>query len=768
MAFSFIKASVAQTFAGTTVNATFGSAVSAGHAILVGIVASPSTVTISSISDGVNTYTIGSVSDASGGYRITYGYALNVAAGTPSVTVTLSGVTTGALISIEDWSGIATSAAADGGSAAFTAGSGTPGEAFSAGAFTPSSNGDLIWAFSFGPNGGGQNVGSGFAVAFNDVADGYLSEFQTQTTATSVNAGFTSITGGFAYYALAAAFKAASVTPTWGWEPQEPQGVCPPARSAASKSSRAGAVMRGDDGSQGLFRRWFNAGWESQPPQPPHPRRERFGALVGWEDGNESGFTFWRNSGWESTAIPPLRSKRTHAWLMGEPGNEATLFIAPQPWGWDLQPPDLKVFVSKRGGAGVDGLSQFASFNLAPWWESQDWVARIPAWRRRAFALDPNIPSVFVPPPAPAIWGWDPILLQTPRPPRQRAAGAMSGDDGVYGALTNFVAHGWPTQPWQPPHRRPERAGAIMRGNDGNDNVFSFITAPINPGWEVAPALAYHWRRERGAAVMRGDDGTHGTFAAWLNSGWEVQPPQPPHPRPERAAAWMPGEPAIQSTFAPWLNAGWETQPPQPPHPRREKAGAIMAGDPGNEAQFVFVPFTLPVIGWDVPFYPPRRFLRIPAFLQGDQGNHGPFQRWLNAGWEVQPVQPPHRRPEQKFAASARGDDGSAAPYVLFRPHGWPVQPWQPPHPRREKAASWMRGEDGNEGIFTFQPVSFAPYPWDVLLQPPYLRWGRGVMVMPVGLDVVFAPVLPITVSACTIYGRDEDRVTFFGRDCAC
>lgn len=691
MAFSFIKASVAQTFAGTTVNATFGSAVSAGHAILVGIVASPSTVTISSISDGVNTYTIGSVSDASGGYRITYGYALNVAAGTPSVTVTLSGVTTGALISIEDWSGIATSAAADGGSAAFTAGSGTPGEAFSAGAFTPSSNGDLIWAFSFGPNGGGQNVGSGFAVAFNDVADGYLSEFQTQTTATSVNAGFTSITGGFAYYALAAAFKAASVTPTWGWEPQEPQGVCPPARSAASKSSRAGAVMRGDDGSQGLFKRWFNAGWESQPPQPPHPRRERFGALVGWEDGNESGFTFWRNSGWEPTAIPPLRPKRTHAWLMGEPGNEATLFVASKPWGWDFQPPDLKVFVGKRGGAGVDGLSQFASFNLAPWWESQDWIARIPSWRRRAFALDPNIPPVFVPPPAPAIWGWDPILLQTPRPPRQRAAGAM-----------------------------------------------------------------------------RGDDGTHGTFATWLNSGWEIQPPQPPHPRPERAGSWMPGEPAIQSPFAPWLNGGWESQPPQPPHPRREKAGAIMAGDPGNEAQFIFVPFTLPVIGWDVPFYPPRRFLRIPAFLQGDQGNHGPFQRWLNAGWEVQPFQPPHRRPEQKFAASARGDDGSAAPYVLFRPHGWPVQPWQPPHPRREKAASWMRGEDGNEGIFTFQPVSFAPYPWDVLLQPPYLRWGRGVMVMPVGLDVVFAPVLPITVSACTIYGRDEDHVTFFGRDCAC
>src|SRR5262245_57593467 len=42
---------------------------------------------------------------------------------------------------------------------------------------------------------------------------------------------------------------------------------------------------RGDDGVQLPYSRWFNSGWEVQPPQPPHPRREKFGALVKGDDG---------------------------------------------------------------------------------------------------------------------------------------------------------------------------------------------------------------------------------------------------------------------------------------------------------------------------------------------------------------------------------------------------------------------------------------------------------------------------------------------------
>lgn len=678
---------------------------------------------------------------------------------------------------------------------------------------------------------------------------------------------------------------------------------------------RAGAWLRGDDGNQPPFVNWRNFGWVAQDFQPRHPRPERFGSLVDWEDGNQAPFIppvtttppwgldptwashRWRRVnynglastvdfssfdalpfGWEIQPYQPPhpRPERSAAWLRGDDGAQGRFSVRVN-YGWEVQPPIFRWLPSARRGA-LDGDVGFASFNLLPWWESQDWLG----WRtRRLFpALEGNVPNVFALPAAPNFWGWDPTLFQMPRQPRGKASGWFSGDSGIQGAFANFFAYGWPVQPWHPPHPsperraagtmrgqdgiesayarwlnggwevqpvqpghpKPERAGAVMIGDPGNEGVFSFITVPAVAGWEVASALAYHLRRERAAAAMRGDDGTQATFARWLNSGWEVQSPQPPHPRPERAGAWMPLEQGTQAAFVRWVNDGWPVQPWQPPYPRREKAGGWMPVEPGNEAPFVFVPFVLPVVGWDVPFfpprrrweryaavargddgiaaalqrwfnygwdaqppqpphprperagawmagdpgnqarftpfilspmgwdtpfYPPRRFLRIPAFLQGDPGNQVPFSRWFNAGWEVQPWQSPHRKPEQKFAASARGDDGMAAPLIRFFQHGWPVQPWQPPHPRPERGAAWLRGDDGNEGTFQYQPVTFFGYPWDVLLQPPYLRWGRGVMTLPVGLDVKFTPVPFPTVSACVVYGRAV-RPTLKGDACGC
>jgi hypothetical protein len=710
--------------------------------------------------------------------------------------------------------------------------------------------------------------------------------------------------------------EAPFATPPWGWEFTPPLG--------AYRVRRQPAASRGDDdGVDGTFAKWFNYGWEIQSHQPRQPtprsdphgddgtqnpfvtwvnggwevqasppspsRRERAAPLIRGDDGTQAAFVSWRNWGFEVQPPQPNhpRPERSASWLVGNPGTEAPFIppASPIQWGWEPQHQALRWLPSARRAA-LDGDVGFASFTLLPWWESQDWSAR---FLRRTQHPDWNVPSVFVPPAAPNFWGWDPTLLQMPRQPRGKAAGWFSGDPGVQPPLINFVAHGWPVQPWQPPHPRPERSGAWMRGDDGvqstfvftappawgwdvypvqppfrvnrlpamlrgddgmqatfivwrnggwevapfqpghpaperraaailrgddgtaaafsrwlnfgwevaphqpqhprpersaawlrgddgNENIFTFITAPIIPGWEVAPALAYHLRRESAAAVMRGDDGTQAAFAKWLNAGWEVQPHQPQHPRPERASSWMPIETGIQSPFVRWFNAGWEVQHPQPPHPRPEKSAAWLAGDPGTEAPFIYVPFTLAPLGWDTPFYPPRRFLRIPAFLQGDPGNQVPFSRWFNAGWEVQPWQPPHRRPEQKFAASARGDDGNAAPLIQFFPHGWPVQPPQPPHPRTEKASVWMRGDDGNYNIFRFQPVSYAPFPWDVLLQPPYLRWGRGVMWMPVGLDVVPTVIPKPTVSACMFYGRATLPVlqgraqgtVLFGDACGC
>jgi len=43
---------------------------------------------------------------------------------------------------------------------------------------------------------------------------------------------------------------------------------------------RFGAVVRGDDGIQARFIRWFNMGWEIPPYQPPHLRSERAGSIM--------------------------------------------------------------------------------------------------------------------------------------------------------------------------------------------------------------------------------------------------------------------------------------------------------------------------------------------------------------------------------------------------------------------------------------------------------------------------------------------------------
>src|SRR4029077_15107179 len=115
-----------------------------------------------------------------------------------------------------------------------------------------------------------------------------------------------------------------------------------------------------------------------------------------------------------------------------------------------------------------------------------------------------------------------------------------------------------------------------------------------NAGWEIQSVQPPHRRIERAAAVMRGDDGTQAAKINWFNTGCELQPVQPPHPAPERrAGAVMRGDDGIQFTKINCFNTGWEVQPVQPPHPRPERFGALAAGDSGAEAKCVFVSSTI-------------------------------------------------------------------------------------------------------------------------------------------------------------------------------
>lgn len=72
-----------------------------------------------------------------------------------------------------------------------------------------------------------------------------------------------------------------------------------------------------------------------------------------------------------------------------------------------------------------------------------------------------------------------------------------------------YYPFGFHVQPWQPPHRAPER---------------------------------------KFGGLARGDDGTEGPFIYWTAStaGWEIQSWQPPHPWTKREAAFLTGDAGIQ------------------------------------------------------------------------------------------------------------------------------------------------------------------------------------------------------------------------------
>jgi hypothetical protein len=530
---------------------------------------------------------------------------------------------------------------------------------------------------------------------------------------------------------------------TWGWDVQY-QDVAHRFR----KSPDAG-----DPGTQAPY--VFNVvpyWWEVPAFQPPHPRPERAASWLAGDAGTEAKFippaavawgwdvlpqglrqkisrwsatrgrseavgTVWLNFGWEVQAWQPPhpRPERAASWLVGDNGILSPFTPTRPAWGWDVAP---------------------AIAYRKPW-------NRAAAWMRWSDGI--TRPFTFAP-----SFGWPVQSWQPPHRAPEWRANFLRGDDGTAAPFSFWRNDGWPVQPFQPGHPRPERAGAIMVGDPGNENTYTFFIAPVIPGWEVAPALAYHLRRERAGAIMRGEDGTEATFQAWLNAGAEVQPWQPPHPRPERAGAIMRGIDGNERPFTFSPPYGWPIQPWQPPHSRPERGGWL-TGEPGIEAPYN--PFATQ--SWEVapPVTYRKPWNRAAGPMRGDDGNAAPFTFSRPDGWEVQPWQPPHRSPEQKFAASAKGDDGIEAKFTFTRPMGWPIQEWQPPHPRPERAGAVMRGDDGTENTFSFHPVTYAPFPWDVTLQPPYMRWGRGVMILPVGLDVKFTPIPKPTTSACIIYG---------------
>ena len=460
---------------------------------------------------------------------------------------------------------------------------------------------------------------------------------------------------------------------------------------------QAGAVMRGDDGIEAPKVNVFREGWEIQPPQPPHPRFERAGAVAMKDDGNEAvlapppALNVWWEAiyeqlphprpersglrgrsefgvfvpilpwGWEIAPVQPPQPKpwRAGAILPKEDGNEG-LYVAPAAptviWGWEAPQQHLpRLFLSR--GEALEGLSQFAFSQLAPWWES--WSDQLRFHRPAPMFMrgdDGLVAIAAAPPPLPNMAWPAPDAWPHPRP--ERVGAVMRGHDGIEAKIIVPQPYGWEVQPVQPPHFGRERGAPLIRGHDGVDAPLVLVPAPITfwPSPDVFPRM----RPERAGAIARGDDGAYQRLISPFPEGWAIAPFQPPHFGRERASPLIRGDDGIQLPM-PFVTPPFvETTPPL----ARVKiftGGAIARGDDGLTTLVSFLP-----MGWEVqPVQPPTlRTWQRGAFLRGDEGIYGAIALGiLPVGWE--PVLHHIRWPRvQLGGALMRGDDGIYALYI--------------------------------------------------------------------------------------------------------
>jgi hypothetical protein len=463
------------------------------------------------------------------------------------------------------------------------------------------------------------------------------------------------------------------------------------------------------------------AGWEVQPPQPPHPRPERAGVFKFYDDGVEAPFIYVPTppffgmpaldllrkkpadiSGgtgfgipfafipWSETPShnpPHPRPERAGALTPIETGTEAVFVTVPPPpitWAYEAHPQPPRRWFERREAAR--GVSQFASFpNPVPvsWWQILDIQPQHPR-PERAGAIMPiemGIEATFTLPPPPPSW-WETPLYQPQHVRSERAGAFMPISMGIEAPyILPLALYHWDEKPlYQPQHLRPERAGAIMPIEMGIEAIYN-LPPPLFPWSETPLYQPQHLARSErlSGAWPRGDEGIYGRILPPPIDGWEIQSVQPQHVAVERRGAWLKGDDGIQGTLVIVHPYGWEVQPVQPPHRAPEwRAGATMCGDDGTQAKFV---------------------------------------KWNVTGWEIQPPPPPHRATERGLGSIARGDDGTAYPYLIWRKMGWEIAPHQPQHPRPERSGAIMAGHAGIDAKY--------------ILPKPLLAWGHEFLPLP-------------------------------------
>lgn len=510
-----------------------------------------------------------------------------------------------------------------------------------------------------------------------------------------------------------------------GWEVQPPQ---PP---HTSRRERSGAIE-----GRNQFRSFslLPVGFEVQPPQPPHPRPERSGAVMIGDTGAEAKFVFVAPpivSGYDAPTTQPRRPARLQLVQDRELIQPLVRFVPTLPEQQHL--PSTRR-IPRRVTTIPDSFWNVASLSVR--YVPQTDHAQRSGLRRFMVALaDAPFPQTTAPPANP--FGFEPAPLMISL--RQRRDAAIVGRNQF--ASFSMLPAGWEVQALQP--YRVVRRFAVSFGEVPFPRTASAaVTAVWGSDAVLAPPKPKRWYATKG----RSDFAIFPAYTPMLDD----VPAQVTKPRPERGAAFMGRNQFASFSMAP---VGWMVQPPQPPHPRRERFGALAVGDTGTEAKFIFVN---PTVVWGYPFQDPmiRRVVRVLA--DRDDGVYGALRGFFNLGFEVQPTQPPHRRLE-RAAAGMRGDDGNEAPFVFVAPNfiPWgedsvPVFPrvrfersgavarepddlprftifrpvYQEPFlfPRRpiERRGAFIRGPDGTEAAF----VNFRPLGWDP--SEPVRRPRRG------------------------------------------
>lgn len=361
-----------------------------------------------------------------------------------------------------------------------------------------------------------------------------------------------------------------------------------------------------------------------------------------------------------------------------------------------------------------------------------------------------------------------PALLA--RPPARRMAAIMPPKDGISRPLEQFLPFA-PVQDFQPPNPATtnislnnRRFAALVGGDPGTESPFVPPAQPSLPfGWygqSVQPpnpaTTNISLNNRRAGAIMAGDIGHQLPLRAFLSFGWPIQSVQPPNPittnislNNRRSAALVsghnPGNQFPQIRFQPY---GWPIQMVQPPNPNagnlsrnNTKSAALVGGIENIEGVFSTAPPVLSAWWETLTLPPPRpRHMRAAALEGGIEWGGEQFTiRWINAGWQIQTVQPPAATRRFRAPILYDGDEGTEAPFIppVSVVYTWGFDPNSILHKRTARRD--LTFIESIEGVYVppvVQPFlgwGFDPQSW----QPPFRR-VRNV-VTPFNIEAVFS-----------------------------